>query len=236
MFRFPKRLMLLFGVLALPFSAMAAAPVEYIDVYVLPYYEAAQSKNGRPHVAVARHFDHLLSSNKRADIAAVRDMIHAQPERITPMTLMVLAIRLYDVGLRDDSVFWFYVAKDRFITLAEVLDMRSPDLAPVGTATRDFAALAGQTINGYAFCDIDKQQALRMQALEWVEKNPYQALFVPQLPARPGDRSTNLQRALHELRAQASEERAYLTQPDNVAMVARARKDNKADERYCWEE
>jgi len=188
MFRLPKRLTILIGVLVLPFSAMAAGPVEYIDVYVLPYYEAAQSPHGRPHVAVARHFDHLLSSNKREDIAAVRDMIQAQPERITPMTLMVLAVRLYDVGLRDDSVFWFYVAKDRFITMAEVLDMRSPDLAPAGQATRDFAVLAGQTINGYAFCDIDKQQALRMKALEWVEKHPYQALFVPQLPARPGPR------------------------------------------------
>ena len=30
------------------------------------------------------------------------------------MTMMVLAIRLYDVGLRDDAVFWFYAAKDRY--------------------------------------------------------------------------------------------------------------------------
>ena len=70
MVRLPKRLTILLGLLALPFSAMAAAPVEYIDVYVLPYYEAAQSRNGRPRVAVARHFDHLLSSNKREDIIA----------------------------------------------------------------------------------------------------------------------------------------------------------------------
>ena len=35
---------------------------------------------------------------------------------LTPMTIMVLAIRLYDVGLRDDAVFWFYAAKNRFAT------------------------------------------------------------------------------------------------------------------------
>ena len=39
------------------------------------------------------------------------------------MTMMVLAIRLYDVGLRDDAVFWFYVARARYITLEDVLDV-----------------------------------------------------------------------------------------------------------------
>jgi hypothetical protein len=35
------------------------------------------------------------------------------------MTMMVLAIRLYDAGLRDDAVFWFYVAKDRLAWIEE---------------------------------------------------------------------------------------------------------------------
>jgi len=38
-------------------------------------------------------------------------MIVARPEAVTPMTMMVLAIRLYDVGLRDDAVFWFYASR-----------------------------------------------------------------------------------------------------------------------------
>ena len=46
------------------------------------------------------------------------------------MTMMVLSIRLYDVGLRDDAVFWFYVAKDRYIVLSEVLNVKAPQLAP----------------------------------------------------------------------------------------------------------
>ena len=47
-----------------------------------------------------------LASNKRSDILAARDRILADPKVVTPMTMMVLAIRLYDVGLRDDAVFW----------------------------------------------------------------------------------------------------------------------------------
>src|SRR4051794_14417691 len=102
-----------------PLLGIAAEPVKHIGVYVQPYYESAQSQDSRPRVAVAKKYDELLSSNKKEDIVAARDMIQKEPQLITPMTLMVLAIRLYDVGLRNDSVFWFYVAKDRYATLSE---------------------------------------------------------------------------------------------------------------------
>jgi hypothetical protein len=45
------------------------------------------------------------------------------------MTMMVLAIRLYDIGERDEAVFWFYAAKARTIVLLEVLDMPQSGLA-----------------------------------------------------------------------------------------------------------
>ena len=60
-----------------------------------------------------KQYNDLLSSSRREDILATRDLIVAAPKLVTPMTLMVLAIRLYDVGLRDDAVFWFYAAKDQ---------------------------------------------------------------------------------------------------------------------------
>lgn len=214
--------------------ARAADPVKQVNVYVLPYYASAASSSETPRVAVGKKFDALLSSNRLADVVAARDMIQREAQFITPMTLMVLAIRLYDVGLRDDSVFWFYVAKDRYATLAEVLDVRSPALAQVEQATRDFAELAGPTINGYAFCDIARQKALRAQALDWVAGHRYQALFIPDLPAKPGDRHINLQRGLESLRAQAQQEAHYLEQPDNVAQLKTARDAHGADEKYCW--
>src|ERR1700759_1780691 len=99
-------------------------PVKQIDIYVTPYYVSAKTVDGHPHVAVNTLFDAQLSSNKREDIVAVRDAIQAQPKLITPMTLMVLAIRLYDVALRDEAVFWFYVAKNRYISMTEVVDIQ----------------------------------------------------------------------------------------------------------------
>ena len=221
--------------LAVPaLAAQAAGPVRHIGVYVTPYYEAPAQPGGRPKVAVGKSFDERLASSKREDIAAVRDAIRAQPELVTPMTMMVLAIRLYDVGLRDDSVFWFYAAKDRFVTLAEVLDVGSPGLAQVEQAMRDFATLAGPAINGYAFCDVARQRRARAQALEWVEGNPYKALFIPQLPARPGNREFNLKAALQKLKDGARQEAAHLDDAANVARFKAARKSNAADEKFCW--
>jgi hypothetical protein len=210
------------------------AAVTSVGIYVLPYYEAATTARGRPMVAVGRAFDGLLASNNRRDILRVRNAIQAEPEHVTPITLMVLAIRLYDVGARDDAVFWFYVAKDRFATMAAVLDLGAPELAQHADAVLSFNTLAGPIINGYAFCDPTRQRELRRDALEWVEQSPYQALFMAQLPARPGDRQANLRRAIAELRAAVEEEGRYLEDPANLAEFNRLRAENRAGEKYCW--
>ncbi len=214
--------------------AHAQEPVKRIDVYVLPYYESARTAGDTPKVAVGRSVDALLASNRREDLERVRDEIAKNNGLITPMTLMVLAIRLYDVGLRDDAVFWFYAAKNRYATLAEAADMRSPQLAQVEDATRNFALLAGPAINGYAFCDIANQQKAAARALQWTIDNPYQAIFLPQVPARPGDRAANRDRAIAELKTSVTKERDYLANPANVAQMRQQRRDNGTDRKYCW--
>ena len=213
--------------------AHAAEPVRHIGIHVQPYYEAAREPGGTPRVAVGRSFDGL-ASNKREDILAVRDTIVRDPKLVTPMTLMVLAIRLYDVGLRDDAVFWFYAAKDRYLTLAEVVDVGAGGLAQVEDAVRNFSTLAGPIINGYAFCDIANQQAIRAKALDWVENNPYEAIFMERLPAKSSNRRQALVEADALMRDNAAKERAYLQDPANVAKLRADRVRNGADEKYCW--
>src|SRR5262249_38532201 len=146
--RFPA----LLPALAFPFWAVAAEPVRQIGIYVEPFYRSPETPGGKPRVAVGEQFDRLLSANRREDILAARDLIIAAPKLVTPMTMMVLSIRLYDVGLRDDAVFWFYVAKDRYLVMSEVLDVQF--LGQAADAVRSFATLAGPIINGYAFCDL----------------------------------------------------------------------------------
>jgi len=92
------------------------------------------------------------------------------------------------VGRSFDGLASFYAAKGRYLTLAEVVDAATGGLAQVEQAVRDFATLAGPFINGYAFCDVANQQAIRAKALDWVEKNPYEAMFMERLPAKSSNR------------------------------------------------
>lgn len=215
-------------------GAQAAEPVKQIGIYVQPYYEAARAAGAVPRVAVGRPFDGLLSSNRREDIVKARDMIAGDPKVITPMTLMVLAIRFYDVGLRDDAVFWFYAAKTRYLVLADVVDVDAAGLSQVADAVKSFAFLAGPVINGYAFCDLAKQAEAHRKALDWVEHNPYAAMFMERFPGRPGERAENAARAIAKARADAAKESAYFADRKNVAEFFAKRAANSADVKYCW--
>jgi len=222
------------ALIALTGSAFAAEPVRHIGLYVVPFYASAQTPDGQPQVAVGSRYNALLASNKREDILAARDLITAAPQRVTPMTLMVLAIRFYDVGLRDDAVLWFYVAKERFIVMAGVLDVKSKLLAEAASAVGAFATLAGPVINGYAFCDLAKQQELHAKAIDWVEAHPYEVMFMAQAPALPGDRAENHRRALAKVREDDAKARAYFADAKTVEAFYATRKRNEADVKFCW--
>ena len=217
-------------------GAVAATPepVRRIPVFVPPYYAAARTPEERPKVEVGRRFDHALASTERGEIAAARDTVEADPGTVTPMTMMVLAIRLYDVGLRDDAVFWFYVARARYITLEDVVDVSVRGLVSASEAMKNFAKLAGPYFNSYAFCDPAKQQATIIKALDWVEKHPYDVLFMERLAAKAGDRTSNLQQSIKRQRASAESERAKFNDPKFVAQFAAARKKNKTEAMFCW--
>jgi hypothetical protein len=215
-------------------ASLAAEPVRTIAIEVQPYYAAARGAGERPRVAVGDSVSARLASSRREDIVAVRDDIAANPRAVAPMTLMVLAIRLYDLGLRDEAVTWFYAAKTRFLVLAAVVDIKAAGLQGVQDAIHAFAYLAGPVINGYAFCNLDKQQAAHAAALDWVEKNPYAAMFTARLPARSRDRRANARRAIAQARDNAGRERAFFADPNNAAEFFQTRKANGADAKYCW--
>jgi len=213
----------------------AAEPVTRIDIYVEPYYAASRTLADPPVVRVGEPFDALLSSLRPDDIVAARDRVAEQPDRVTPMTMMVLAIRLYDIGRRDDAVFWFYAAKGRYITLASVIDIAAAGLAEVDAAMGAVVQLAGPVINGYAFCDLGRQQEANAAAIDWVEAHPYAVIFMEPVPAPPGDRGERLKTAIAGLRENAAKESAYLADPKNLAAFMAARQENGADAKFCWE-
>ena len=222
------------ALLAAIVPAIAAEPVRQIGIYVTPFYEAARTPGGRPQVSVGKQYNDLLSSNRREDILAARDLIVARPGVVTPMTMMVLAIRLYDVGLRDEAIFWFYIAKERYIVMSEVLNVKTQALAQADDAVRSFATLAGPVLNGYAFCDLAKQKEQHAKALAWVEANPYEVMFMASAPALPGDRATNARRAIANAKERGAKERAYFNDVKLHEAFYATRKQNDADVKFCW--
>lgn len=215
-------------------TAATAEPVKRIAIYVEPFYRSADTPEGAPEVRTGKPWASLLASTRKEDILTARDGIFADPGLVTPMTLMVLSIRLYDFGLRDEAVMWFYAAKDRHVALTEVIVKGHPLLAQADEAVRAFATLAGPVINGYAFCDVANQQAQRAKAIAWVEANPYRAVFVDKLPSRKPDRMAALAEAVAAIKASAANESAYVSDPRNVAGLKATRAKNGADERFCW--
>jgi hypothetical protein len=227
-----KTLVLLIALM--PAAASAAEPVKRISLYVEPYYDSARSGTGTPRVAVGKRYDALLSSGNREDILAARDIIKAEPKVVTPMVMMVLALRLYDVGERDEAVFWFYAAKDRMMILTEVATPGAGQLVQALEAVKAFSSLAGPDINGYAFCDLGNQQAIRARALDWVAANPYEVMFMSQLPARGGDRGALAAAGLKLARDNAAKERGYFEDAKNRDGFYARRKTNEMEAKYCW--
>jgi len=216
--------------------AFAAEPVKHAAIYVEPFYVAARTREEAPKVGVGGAYSGLLASTNLENILAVADMIRSKPALTTPMTMMVLAIRLYDMGKRDEAVFWFYAAKDRYFTLREVIVPDAPQLAQSADAMNSFNVLLGPIINGYAFCDVARQQVQRAKALDWVEAHPYQAVFLEQLAARQADRKALLAAAIAKARENAEKERAHLADPANLQALKDGRSKNETDSKYCWTE
>jgi hypothetical protein len=213
-------------------STFALEPVREIGAYVQPYYISASKPGDQPTVHVGTSYDALLASNDPADIRKARDLIEAAPDLVTPMTIMVLAIRLYDVGMRDDSVFWFYVAKDRYLTLVGVVDEGA--IGSAKDAVPAFASLAGPFINSYAFCDVERQVATTEKAWKWVAAHPYQAIYMPQLQAKPGGRDANLLKAVEGLQQSAEQARVQLANPDFLKKFRAKRVANGVNDQFCW--
>jgi hypothetical protein len=210
------------------------APVIQLSVDVPPYYVAGASFGVAPGVAVDPAYDKLLASTKRDDIQRAVLGIAARPELVKPETLIVLAMRLYDVGLRDDAVFWYYAGRDRFLTMEQVLDMRSIQLTRSADVVESFLRAAGPAMDGYAYCSIAHQAEQEDRAIAWVAAHPYKILGYTELPAVSEDRNAALADAVNHLRDASRKKKALLGDPKTLADLEDARRRNHAHERYCW--
>jgi hypothetical protein len=126
-----------------------------MPIYVTPYYDSEGLK-----INVGK-FSWALAATDGAAIRKTAAEMKAEWETLTAEAMFVLAIRLYDLGLKDEAVYWFYSAQYRAMLFTRLLDpavvgsLGSPPFE-LKQAYGSFHQLAGEYINGYAFGDPEK--------------------------------------------------------------------------------
>ena len=127
----------------------------HIEIYVTPYYN---SKG--PVIDVGPFTSGLTAKSESEFVATISKMKESWATLNFPETY-VAAIRLYDLGFRKESIYWFYSAQYRGRLLATLIDQEK--MGSIGNAGFElfqaqnaFQQLVGPYINGYAFGDIDQ--------------------------------------------------------------------------------
>jgi hypothetical protein len=170
-----KKLVLLLLSFALPLilvNGCVPAPVTVIpEITVEPTF-TPQASDPSIAILVPRLYDsealeiHVgnysqqLKTHDLEELSVLAEEMARQKHELTPEQMFVLAIRLYDLGEKDNSVYWFYEAQFRAKLFLKTLDAdhfagiskRSSGLL---SSYEAFTELAGEYINGYAGCDID---------------------------------------------------------------------------------
>ena len=127
----------------------------HIEVYITPYYN---SKG--PAIEVGPFSSGLAAKNEPEFVATIAKMKKSWATLNFAETY-VAAIRLYDLGFRKESIYWFYSAQYRGRLFASLIDrekmgsMGDPGFE-LYQAQNAFQQLVGPYINGYAFGDIDQ--------------------------------------------------------------------------------
>ena len=125
-----------------------------IEVYITPYYN---SKG--PAIDVGPFSSGLAAKNETEFVATIAKM--KKSNTLNFAETYVAAIRLYDLGFRKESIYWFYSAQYRGRLLASLIDRdKMGSMGDLGfelfQAQNAFQQLVGPYINGYAFGDIDQ--------------------------------------------------------------------------------
>ena len=158
-------------------SGLAAAQTitdpAHIEVYITPYYNS----NG-PAIEVGRFSSGLAAKSESEFLATIAKMKQSW-ETLNFPEVYVAAIRLYDLGFRKDSIYWFYSAQYRGRLFATLIDQNK--MGSIGNAGFElfqaqnaFQQLVGPYINGYAFGDID-------QLVPIIERVQREGRVVPEL-------------------------------------------------------
>jgi hypothetical protein len=111
-------------------------------------------------IQVGRFSGQLLEENP-ARMLALAERIKVEIDELPIEALYVLAIRLYDLGQKDEAVYWFYTAQNRARIFMGMVDQEQmggmcSEAFELMNLFSAFNQIVGVYLNGYAFNDVEK--------------------------------------------------------------------------------
>jgi hypothetical protein len=129
-----------------------AANMSHIDAYVTPYYNSTG-----PVIRVGPYSAGLASSDPKRFVGTIQQM-KKRWASLSFVELYVAAMRLYDLGYRNEATYWFYSAQYAGRQYQALVDQKK--LGSIGDAGFEllhaqdaFFQLAGPYVNSFAFSD-----------------------------------------------------------------------------------
>lgn len=136
-----------------------------MPIYITPFYNSEGSK-----IDVGENSKKLAKADSKT-ILEISTELKKEKDKLRAEVMYVTAIRLYDLGHKDEAVYWFYTAQYRARVFNSILDE-----AKVGTIGSEafelrqaygaFNQLAGEYINGYAFGELPKLEKTLLKVME----------------------------------------------------------------------
>ncbi len=200
---------------------------EPMPIYVSPFYNS-----DGPEVNVGKFSDKLRAKDEEALAKTVVEM-KSEFGRLPIEAMYVAAVRLYDIGLRDEAVYWFYSAQYRARLYKSILDPKM--IGGIGSAAFElssafgaFHQLSGPFINGYAFCSQETLLKTLDRVKSEIEELPEFAHIYPEVAFIP---------------AESWPEKAHVSSEGLATFAAQvsakwndiqsSRKENGMDEKFC---
>lgn len=217
---------ILAGVAALT-SLDVMAQKNTAKLYVTPFYNSEG-----PTVNIGKFSKELAAANKQSIKATVATM-KQEMATLPAVSMFVAAARLYDLGYRDESVYWFYVAQYRARLFQALLDpgkiggMGAPAFE-LKSAHNAFQQTLGEYVNGYAGCDQAKWVAVIGRVRTECTTVPDFAKIYPNVKFIPASGWTTKNT---EMNAGLAQMATYL-KAHGPEMQA-ARKQNGQDKQFC---
>ena len=154
---------------------------EPMPITVKPWYYSQG-----PRVQVDKYSIGLASRDPKVVLRTISDMSRAWSE-LRAEAMYVAAVRLYDLGLKDDAFYWFQAAKHRSLLVVTTLApekkanvLRDPTIE-LQMSFGEFTQKAGTYINGHAYGDINKAIAITRSFQNAGRKVPDLAKAYPKL-------------------------------------------------------